>query len=84
MGVLETVNFFLGSNRNKAKLNLFQLFFGLVFLRNQKNVFDLFRCFGPVSKQPNHTELMVWGIKKFDILTNLLLFRLVFCLFWLF
>jgi hypothetical protein len=24
---------------------------------------------------------MVWGIKKVDILTNLLLFRLVFCLF---
>jgi hypothetical protein len=24
---------------------------------------------------------MVWGIKKIDILTNLLLFRLVFCLF---
>ena len=24
---------------------------------------------------------LVWGIKKVDILTNLLLFRLVFCLF---
>jgi hypothetical protein len=27
---------------------------------------------------------MVWGIKKVDILTNMLLFRLVFCLFRLF
>jgi hypothetical protein len=27
---------------------------------------------------------MVWEIKKVDILTNLLLFRLVFCLFRLF
>jgi hypothetical protein len=25
---------------------------------------------------------MVWGMKKVDILTNLLLFWLVFCLFW--
>ncbi len=38
MGVLETVNFFLGSNRNKPKLNLFQLFFGLVFCET-KNFF---------------------------------------------
>jgi hypothetical protein len=35
-------------------------------------------------KQPKQTELVVWGIKKVDILTNLLLFRLVFCLFRLF
>jgi hypothetical protein len=27
---------------------------------------------------------MVWGIKEVDILTNLLLFQLVFCLFRLF
>ncbi len=52
--------------------------------RNQKKCFCLFRCFGPVSKQPRQTELMVWGIKKVYILTNLLLFRLVFCLFLLF
>jgi hypothetical protein len=35
-------------------------------------------------KQLKPTELMVWGMKKVDILTNLLLFRLVFGLFWLF
>jgi hypothetical protein len=34
-----------GSNRNKLKLNLFRLIFGL------------FRCFGPVSKQPKQTYL---------------------------
>jgi hypothetical protein len=44
----------------------------------------LFRYFRPVSKQPKQKELMVWGIKKVNILTNLLLFRLVFCLFRLF
>jgi hypothetical protein len=44
----------------------------------------LFWCFGPVSKQPKQTQFMVWGMKKVDILTNLLLFRLVCCLFWLF
>ncbi len=55
--------------------------FQFLFLPNQKNVFGLFRCFRLESKQ---TELMVWGIKKVDILTNLLLFRLVFCLFRLF
>jgi hypothetical protein len=37
MGVLETVNFFfLGSNRNKPKLNLFQLYFGLIFCKTKK------------------------------------------------
>jgi hypothetical protein len=80
--------FFLGSNQNKPKLNLFWLFFGLLYRDQPTNFFSvsfsLFRCLGPVSKQPKQTELMIWGIKKFDILTNLLLFRLVFCLFWLF
>ncbi len=83
-------NFFFGSNRNKPKLNLFRLFFSLFretkkhFFRFVSVCFGLFRCFGLVSKQPKQTELMVWGIKKVDILTNLLLFRLVFCLFRLF
>jgi hypothetical protein len=125
--------FFFGSNRNKPKLNLFRLFFGL-FCETKKHFFGLFRCFGPVSKQPKQTEkiskkrtnrnkpklslfrlffgvlfsktkkfffsfvsmfrtgieqpkqteLIIRGIKKVDILTNLLLFRLVFCLFRLF
>jgi hypothetical protein len=151
-GVLETINFFFGSNRNKLKLNLFLLSFGLFrkniffsffglfrtvikttktnrtlskqtekiskklsllggprncsffsrfelketetqsvlvlyqvfFSRNKKKYFGLFWCFGPVSKQLKQTELMVWGIKKVYILTNFLLFRLVFCLFRLF
>ncbi len=74
-------NFFLGSNLNKPKLNLFRLFFGLFFRETKKNIIGLFWCYGPVSKQPKQTELMVWEIKKVDILTNLLLFRLVFCLF---
>jgi hypothetical protein len=148
-------NVFFGSNRNKPKLNLFRLFFGLFretkkhFFRfvsvcfgvsdryrnnrnkqnfhetNRKNLkkiwgsskpliffsvrtepnrnsicfgcfsvcffakpnkffFVFFRFFGPVSKLPKQIELMVWGIKKVDILTNVLLFRLVFSLFRLF
>jgi hypothetical protein len=63
----------------KPKLNLFRLFFSLFFSQDPpQNVFGLFRCFGPVLKQ---TELMVWGIKKVYILTNFLMFRLVFCMF---
>jgi hypothetical protein len=42
--VLETINFFLGSNQNKPKLNLFWLFFGLFFSRNQTKFFSV--CFG--------------------------------------
>jgi hypothetical protein len=41
--------FFLGSNRNKPKLNLFRLFFGLLFRETPpKKFFGLIRCFGPV------------------------------------
>jgi hypothetical protein len=76
--------FFLGSNRDKPKLKLFWLFFSLLLPKPPIFFFGLFRCFEPVSKQPKQTELMVWGIKKVDILKNLLLFRLVFCLFRLF
>jgi hypothetical protein len=43
---------FFGSNRNKPKLNLFWLFFGL--FRETKKQF--FRCFGPVLKQLKQTE----------------------------
>jgi hypothetical protein len=53
------------------------------FFRFVSVCFGLFWRFGPVSKQPKQTELLVWGIKG-DILTNLLLFQLVFCLFRLF
>jgi hypothetical protein len=75
---------FLGSNRNKPKINLFRLFFGLSYAKPNNFFFGLFWCIGPLSKQPKQTELQVWGIKKVHILTNLLLFRLVFCLFRLF
>jgi hypothetical protein len=44
------------------------------FRETPQNFFGLFQCFGPVLKQPKQTELMVWGIKKVYILTNLLLF----------
>jgi hypothetical protein len=73
---------FLGSNRNKMKLNLFRFF--RCVRKPQQCCFGLFWCFGPVSKQPKQTKLMVWEIKKVYILTNLLLFRLVFYLFRLF
>ncbi len=62
--------FFLGSNWNKPKLTCFGCFSVCSFAKPKK--------------QLKQTELMVWGIKKVDILTNLLLFRLVFCLFQFF
>jgi hypothetical protein len=37
--------------------------FSVCFFAKPKHFFSgLFRCFGPVSKQPKQTELMVWGI----------------------
>jgi hypothetical protein len=79
--VLKTINFF--SVRTETNRN--STCFGLFFSRNQTKFFSVcFGCFGPVSKQPKQTELIVWRIKKVYILTNLLLFRLVFCLFRLF
>jgi hypothetical protein len=69
------------TNRNSTCFGCFSFFF---FVKPNKIFFGLFQCFGPVSRQPKQTELMVWGIKKVYILTNLLLFRLVFCLFRLF
>ncbi len=70
---------FFGSNRNSI---CFCCFFGVCGSQNFFLIcFGLFRCFGWVSKQPKKTKLMVWVIKKVYILTILLLFRLVFCLF---
>ncbi len=48
-------NFFFGMNRNKPKLNLFRLF-SVCFAKPKNIFFGLFRCFGPVSKQPKQTE----------------------------
>jgi hypothetical protein len=85
LGVLKTVNFFSQFEPKQTKTQSGSVVFWFAFLRNQKILFfGLFRCFGPVSIQPKQTELLVWGIKKVDILTNLLLFRLVFCMFRLF
>ncbi len=49
--------FFLGSNRNSICFDCFSVSF---FAKPKKFCFGLFRCFGPVSKQPKQTELMVW------------------------
>jgi hypothetical protein len=88
-GVLETVIFFSRFEPKQTKIQSVSVVFQFAFSRNPKIFFrfvsvGLFRCFGPVSKQPKQTELMVWGIKKVDVLPNLWLFRLVFCLFRLF
>ncbi len=74
--------FFFGSNRNKPKLNLFQLFFSMCGSQHPPKNFSV--CFGVSDRYRNNRKLMVWGIKKVYILTNLLLFRLVFSLFRLF
>jgi hypothetical protein len=77
--------FFLGLNQNKLNPNLSRLFLGLFFARNQKFFFSV--CFG-VSYwyQNNQNKQNLWygELKMVDILTNLLLFWLVFCLFLLF
>jgi hypothetical protein len=87
-GVLETVNFFSRFEPKQTETPSVLVVLGFAFWRNTKFFFsvcfDLFKCFGLVSKQPKQTELMVWGIKKVDIFTNLLLFWLVFRLFRLF
>ncbi len=48
-------NIFFGSNRNSICFGCFSVCFG-----NRKTIFSicfgLFRCFGPVSKQPKQTE----------------------------
>ncbi len=77
--VLETMNFIFGSNRNSTCFGCFSVCF---FRETKQNFFSV--CFGPVSKQPKQTELMVWGNKKVYILTNWLLFRLVFSFLRLF
>jgi hypothetical protein len=81
LGGLETVSFFSRFEPKQTETQSVSVVVRFVFSRNQKFFFCLFRCFRPVSKQLKQTELMVWGIKKVDIFTNLLLFRLVFCLF---
>jgi hypothetical protein len=79
---------FFSVQTEKTETQSVSVDFRFAFSRNQKMFFSvcfgLFRCFGPVSKQPKQTKLMVWGNKKVDNLTNLLLFQLVFCLFRLF
>ncbi len=49
------------TNRNSICFGCFSVCF---FAKPKKNFFDLFQCFGPVSKQPKQTELMVWGMKR--------------------
>jgi hypothetical protein len=77
--------FFFSSNRNKPKLYLFRLFFALFFSRSQTKFFSV--CFGVSDRYRNNLNkqnLWYGGIKKVYIVTNLLLFWLVFCLFRLF
>ncbi len=50
LGVLKTVDFFLGLNRKKPKLNLFWLFFGLLFRETPKNFSVGFLFVSVVSK----------------------------------
>ncbi len=88
-GSSKLLTFFSRFELKQTKNQSVSVDFWFAFLQNQKIFFTvcfgLFPCFGPVLKQPKQTELIVWGIKKIDILTNLLLFlRLVFCLFRLF
>ncbi len=62
--VLKTVNFFSRFEPKQTENKFVLVVFRFAFPQKQKKCFGLFRCFGPVSKQPKQTELMVWGIKK--------------------
>jgi hypothetical protein len=77
---------FFPVQQKQTKTNRKSFCFGCfsVCAEGPKKFFGLFRIFRLVSKQPKQTKLMVRGIKKVNILTNLLLFQLVFCLFRLF
>ncbi len=55
-----------GSYRNKPKQDLFRVCFGL-FRETKKNIFGLFRCFEPISKQPKQTELFRNESKQSEI-----------------
>jgi hypothetical protein len=55
--------------------------FSVCFSRNPKKFFGLFRCSGPVRNNRNKQNLWYGEFKTVDILTNLLLFRLVFFCF---
>ncbi len=70
-GVLETINFLSRFELKQTETQSVPISFSVCFFAKPKNLFSvcfgLFRCFGPVSKQPKQTELMVQGIKKVDI-----------------
>jgi hypothetical protein len=78
---------FLGSNRNKPKLSLFRLSFGLLFRETKHFFFGLYQfvsMFRTGIETTGTKRTYGMGNKKVDILTKLLLFRFVFCLFQLF
>jgi hypothetical protein len=52
------------TNQNSICFGSFSVCFFVKTTNFFRGCFGLFRCFGPVSKQPKQTELMVWGIKR--------------------
>jgi hypothetical protein len=67
IGGLQNRKFFSRFEPKPTETQSVSVVFLFAFSRNQKLFSGLFRSFGPVSKQPKQTELMVWGIKKVDI-----------------
>ncbi len=81
------MNFFSRLEPKQTKTQSASVVFGFAFSQNQQIFLGLFLFVsmfrtGIETTKTNRTYSM--GIKKVIILTNLMLFRLVFCLFWLF
>ncbi len=67
-GVLETIKFFFGLNRNKPKLNLFRLFFGL-FRETKNHFFQLVLvCFVVSDRYRNNRNKPKKSPKNFGVL----------------
>ncbi len=79
-GSLKPLIFFLGWNQNKPKLNLFRF----AFSRTPKFFCQFVSMLWTGIETTETKRAYSRGMKKVDILTNLLLFRLVFCFFRLF
>jgi hypothetical protein len=84
LGCPRTINFFLVRTETNRNSTCFGCFLVCFFHETKQNFFWFVSVFRTGIETTETNRTMVWGIKKVDILTNLLFFRLVFCLFRLF
>jgi hypothetical protein len=81
-GSLKPLIFFLGSNQNKPKLNLFQLFFGLLFHETPKKYFRFVSvCFDVLDRyRNNRNKQNLW----YGELKRLIFYQICCCFGWSF